>query len=409
MKRTLLSCAFLACVASLSFADSFKLKDGDRVLFYGDSITEQHLYTNYIETFIVTRYPNLKISFTNTGVGGDRVTGGWAGGIDIRLKRDFIAHKPTVATIMLGMNDASYQPFKQDIFDTYANGYKKIVAELKKNLPGLQLFLIQPSPFDDFAHTPSWEGGYNGVLLRYADYVKTLAKANGLETIDFNGPIASALTKAMAIDSKLAPNLIGDRVHPGEQAQLLMAAEALKAWKVSGVVSSTEIDLGARKVVTAEKTKVTLGNGLSWKQLDECLPFPLKMDDQLVALAMKSSDFIQKLNQQTLKVKGLADGNYTLKIDGEAIGDYSSLQLASGINLALLNTPMVKQAYRVQDFTNSHNQCFVIRWREIGIWRGEYPSSAKVMADLETLEKEQVEAQRAAAKPIEHKFELVKK
>jgi len=409
MKRTLLSCAFLACVASLSFADDFKLKDGDRVLFYGDSITEQHLYTNFIETFILTRYPNLKITFTNTGVGGDRVTGGWAGDIDIRLKRDFIAHKPTVATIMLGMNDASYQQFKQDIFDTYANGYKKIVSELKKSLPNLRLFLIQPSPFDDFAHTPSWEGGYNGVLVRYGEFVKSLAKDNGLEAIDFNGPLASSLTKAMSIDSKLAPNLIGDRVHPGEQAQILMAAEALKAWKASGIVSSTEIDLGSRKVLNTVKTKVTLGNGLSWKQLDECLPFPLKMDDKLVALAMKSSDFVEKLNQQTLKVKGLASGDYTLKIEGEPVGDFSSTQLAAGINLAIMNTPMVKQALQVQDFTNSHNQLFLMQWREIGMWRGGYPSSAKAMAALGALEKDQVEAQRAAAKPVEHKFELVKK
>jgi len=399
----------MAGIASSSLADDFKLKNGDKVLFYGDSITEQHLYTNYIETFIVTRYPNLKISFVNTGVGGERVSGGWAGGADIRIKRDFIAHKPTVATIMLGMNDASYQPFKQEIFDAYAKGYRNIVAELKKNLPGLRLFLIQPSPFDDFAHQPSWEGGYNGVLVRYGEFVKELARSNGLDTIDFNGPVATALKKAMVLDPNLAPKLIADRVHPGAQAQLLMAAEALKAWKVSGVVSSVEIDMAARKVLNATKAKVTLGSGTSWTQLDECLPFPLQMEDPLVALAMKSSDFVEKLNQQPLIVKGLSNGNYTLKIDGTPVGDFSSSQLAAGINLAVLDTPMAKQAFRVHELTNSHNQLFMIRWREIGLWRNKYPSSQKAISALESLEKEQVEDQRAAAKPVAHRFELVKK
>ena len=409
MKRSLFCLAILASLATFARSDDFKLKDGDRVLFYGDSITEQHLYTNFIETFIITRYPTLKISFRNTGVGGDSVGGGWAGKIDVRLKRDFADYSPTVATIMLGMNDAAYQQFKDGIFANYVNGYTNIVSELKKKLPNCRVFLIQPSPFDDFAHTPAWEGGYNGVLVRYGAFVKELAKKNGYECIDFNAPVAAALTRAMATDSTLAPKLIADRVHPGEQAQVLMASEALKAWKASGIVSSTEIDLGAKKVVNAVKTKVKLGQGLTWTQLDESLPFPLKMEDPLLALAMKSSDFIEKLNQQVLKVKGLGTGDYTLKIDGAPVGNFSSTDLAAGINLAILKTPMVAQAQQVHEITNSHNQLFIMKWREIGMWRGNYANTTKVADAMELLEQDQVNAQRNIAKPVEHKFELVKK
>ena len=49
----------------------------------------------------------------HSGVGGDRVTGGGAGPIDVRLPRDVVAYKPTVMTIMLGMNDGSYRAFDQ--------------------------------------------------------------------------------------------------------------------------------------------------------------------------------------------------------------------------------------------------------------------------------------------------------
>ena len=41
--------------------DAFYLKSGDRVVFYGDSITDQRLYTTFIETFIVTRFPSLEV------------------------------------------------------------------------------------------------------------------------------------------------------------------------------------------------------------------------------------------------------------------------------------------------------------------------------------------------------------
>src|SRR5512137_3224508 len=74
---------------------NFYLKDGDRVVFYGDSITEQRLYTVYTETYVVTRFPQLNVTFVHSGVGGDRVAGGWAGPIDLRLSRDVFPYRPT--------------------------------------------------------------------------------------------------------------------------------------------------------------------------------------------------------------------------------------------------------------------------------------------------------------------------
>ena len=53
---------------------------------------------------------------------------------------------------------------------------------------------------------------------------------------------------------------------------------------------------------------------------------------------------MESLNRQPLRVKGLARGNYRLRIDGEAAGSFSADQLASGINLAELSTPMARQA-----------------------------------------------------------------
>src|ERR1700722_8056702 len=109
----------LLLLASAAFAEGdFYLKDGDRVVFYGDSITDQRLYTTFVETYVVTRFPKMDGTFIHSGWGGDdTVRGGGGGPIDLRLKRDVLAYKPTVLTIMLGMNDASYRPFDQRIFD----------------------------------------------------------------------------------------------------------------------------------------------------------------------------------------------------------------------------------------------------------------------------------------------------
>jgi lysophospholipase L1-like esterase len=89
------------------------------------------------------------------------VTGGWAGPIEVRLQRDVIAHRPTVVTIMLGMNDGGYKPYDQATFDTYASGYRRIVARLKESLPGVRITVIKPSAFDDVTRPLDFAGGYN--------------------------------------------------------------------------------------------------------------------------------------------------------------------------------------------------------------------------------------------------------
>src|SRR6059058_1211100 len=126
MNKKILAAAGLTALAASAFAaenSDFYLRDGDRVVFYGDSITDQRLYTTFVETYAVTRFPRLNLSFVHSGWGGDRVTGGGGGPIDVRLERDVEAYKPTVVTIMLGMNDASYREFRDPIFKTYADGY----------------------------------------------------------------------------------------------------------------------------------------------------------------------------------------------------------------------------------------------------------------------------------------------
>src|SRR5437667_9556758 len=94
----------------------FALKDGDRVVFYGDSITEQRMYTTYVEHYVLTHYPDRRVTFINTGWGGDTVSGNdckpcaGVGGL-ARIKRDVIDHRPTVVTLLFGMNDGQYRDF----------------------------------------------------------------------------------------------------------------------------------------------------------------------------------------------------------------------------------------------------------------------------------------------------------
>jgi len=411
--RTLCLVAFLAFQ---SRAENFALKDGDRVVFYGDSITDQRLYTTFAETYVVTRFPKLNVTFVHSGWGGDRVTGGGGGPVDLRLRRDVFAYKPTVMTIMLGMNDGSYRSFDEKIFDTYATGYQHIIDSVKKELPGIRITLIQPSPFDDVTQPPKFEGGYNAVLVRYSQFVKELAGREKLGVADLNSPVVAALGKAKATDAELAKKIIPDRVHPGPGGHLLMAAELLKSWNAPATVSEVTFNARAKKLPDAKGTRISdlkAGDEPSWTQLDEALPMPVDLNDPVVALAVKSSDFIQALDQQPLKVTGLTAANYNLKIDGEDVGSFTKEQLAEGINLATLPTPMAKQAVEVHKLTLQHNNAHFQRWRQIQVPLAEHKSSNvqkavnELMAALDEEEAEVVKQQRAAAQPKPHQFQLV--
>ncbi|WP_435018806.1 SGNH/GDSL hydrolase family protein [Tundrisphaera sp. TA3] len=393
----------------------FAIKPGDRVVFYGDSITDQRLYTTFAETFVVTRFPKSDVSFIHSGWGGDRVGGGLGGPIDLRLNRDVVAYKPTVVTVMLGMNDASYQQFRDEIFNTYAKGYEHIVEKLKADLPGVRLTLIRPSPFDDVTREPKFEGGYNQVLVRYGDFVAKLAEKEGAGVADLNAPVVEATKKAFASDPKGAEKLNPDRVHPGLGGQLLMAAALLKAWNAPAVVSTVTIEAkpGAPADVQANNTVVTdlaaEGDGLRWTQKDEALPFPIDLKDPATALAVQSSDIVEALDRQIVQVKGW-DGakEYTLSIDGAPVGTFTGAALAQGVNLATLPTPMARQAADVHNLTLRHSALHNLRWRQVEVPNQDIkdPRLGEALRGLDRLESAIVDDQRAAAQPRPHTFTL---
>jgi lysophospholipase L1-like esterase len=403
----------LTTLASLSLsAQDFYLKSGDTVVFYGDSITDQRLYTTFTETYAVTRFPTLDVRFVHSGWGGDRVSGGGGGPIDVRLKRDVFVYKPTVMTIMLGMNDGRYKAFDQDLFDTYANGIKNIVKAVKAERPGIRITLIQPSPYDDATRPPTFPGGYNAVLLRYSQFLKEFAQSDHLDLADLNTEVFADLARANGVDPEGAKKLLPDRVHPGPGGHLLMAEALLKAWNAPSVVTSVEIDATERKAIRTDNTTVTelsADGSLTWTQTDKALPMPINMKDPSVRLAISVSDVEKALDQQPLKVTGLSASRYTLKIDGETIGTFTKQQLSDGMNLAMLDTPMTRQAGLVHELTLKHNNIHNVRWRvvQVPLQDETYAHKDAVFESLDALENEIIQQQHAKAQPSPHRYELL--
>jgi len=389
----------------------FALHDGDRVVFYGDSITEQRLYTTYIEEYALTRFPDRKIEFVNSGVGGDKVSGGWAGPIDLRLQRDVFAYQPTVVTIMLGMNDGYYRAYDDGIFRTYADGYRHIVEAIQGKLPAARLFLLRPSPHDDITRAPEFDPDYNATMIRFGDFLAALAAEKHAQVADLNAPVVAALTRAKELNAAFSTTLMQDRVHPGSGVHWLMAEAVLKSWNAPAVVTTVALDAAKASVTSSANTSVTdlrkNKTSLTWAQQDRALPLPLPPTkaDPFLGMVEKVSDLDQALNRETLQAMGLAAGSYSLQIDDRQVAEFSADELAAGVDLARLDTPMLQQALLVAFDSERKDAIESERFTIAQDARTALDRDAA--QELEADWKAAVEQQRKDAQPVAHRYGLV--
>ena len=336
--------------------------------------------------------------------------GGGAGPIDVRLERDVIALKPSVVTIMLGMNDGGYKPFDPMTLATFGEGYRAIVAKLQQALPGVRLTFILSSPFDDVARPPQFAPGYDDTLRRLGCYVTTLGAKEKATVVDFREPVNAGIAAVLEDNPDLARQIVPDRVHPGPAGHLVMGATLLRAWNAPALVVRVEIDAVTRSVVAAENAEVTglaaTEGGLSWTELDRALPLPLAFEDGDTELAQKAEADIESLDREPLVVTGLPTGRFELKIDGQSVRTFTDTELAHGVNLARYPTPMRWQAYAVKWSVGSGHEAQRLR-RDI-LAGGAKDSSLQVAADTLAARDEAAQRRRAIeATPRLRTYELV--
>jgi lysophospholipase L1-like esterase len=413
----------LGAVASLNAQQSdFSLHTGDHVVFYGDSITDQRNYTMQIELFVLTRYPNMHVQFTNSGWGGDRVTGGGGGPIDLRLQRDVTTYKPTVVTIMLGMNDGGYKAATEASDKAFFDGYRHIRDVLKQDDAQARITAIEPSPYDDVTRNSGFPviGGaaYNQSLVGYGKWMATFAKENNWTVADANTDFVHMLERANQADPGLAKEILPDHIHPSFGGSLMITEAVLKAWNARPIVASVAINASVSHLKVshaehAEITGLTNAGSLKWVETDDALPLPLVQwtgtwgIGPTVGLVVDNSDFVAALDKEPLTVSGLKDGVYSLRIDGQSIGTFTNDELAKGVNLALLRTPMTEQAMSVYDLTTQHGDLHYDRWRQIEVPHGTMPDAAATMRSIDNFESKLVEKQQQAAMPVAHNFEII--
>src|SRR6266567_3605693 len=105
---------FPAALAALTLAappeapKPFEFKDGDRIVWIGNTLVEREQRYGYWETLLTLRHPDRKVIFRNLGWSGDTVWGEARAGFDTpkegfrRLVEHTLALKPTVIVLGYG-------------------------------------------------------------------------------------------------------------------------------------------------------------------------------------------------------------------------------------------------------------------------------------------------------------------
>ena len=319
-------------------------KDGEKVIFLGDSITNGGDFIYWVQAVYQLRHPG-KIRLENAGISGDVASGGLA-----RLGYDVLDKKPNRVFIMFGMNDIKLWLYskggtamdekRMKPLKNYEDNLNRICDRLKE--AGVTAVLITPTPYNQYVNNnPST---YNEAgLAAAAEIVRKIARERGLEMVEFHIPMTEVLKK----QPKISP-MGKDNVHPNALGHLLMAYYLCReAGLLDGRIAEVVID-AAGKVKTANHAAVrnvkTDAGGISFEYAPERLPFiPDKRHEGIDALVPFTADF----NTEFLQVTGLADGNYQLSANGAKIGVFTSNALAKGIDLAVLDTPSRRQAKKV--------------------------------------------------------------
>ena len=313
-------------------------------------------YEDLIETFALTRTAGREISFLHIGSKPDP---------QIEFPND-------VTAILVRSDQSATAPFRNSL------------ERLKSRSPQARVTVIELS-------APN-------------------ADNSGGVPVDVPRAFAAASERARAMDAGLAAAAFPNGAPKEDVAAILIGGAVLQSWHAPPLVSAVEINALRGIVTRSENTTVReLENDrvLAWTEDDQALPAAADIKDPPVLLALRCSGFAN-LNEQTLRITGMSFERYALTIDGEPMGTFHRDQLDAGLNLALMPTPMWRQAMEALQFTRRLSELRAARGRLMEAPAEQHGSDAwqSAMDALKAEEDDVANERQSRLKPKTHDYEL---
>ena len=354
----------------------------------GASTVQAGQYAAFLYQYYATRYPDRNIVILNKGCAGCT-----AKDVYNRLEWDIFNENDPLGygacdeiAIMVGANDSKYSSYTHgkmddDEYGSYYDGtkkngkyttnmtanieasfdnYKKIVEWCKANGKGVTftpMTLYDES--DDFESTLSYGVCYgaNHAFGMLSDRLEAYAKEEGIPFIDTWGMSNEYTNRIRANTDPAVVNYIqskkgyvllgGDGLHHSSEGGYVVGYIIARGQETDPIVASVEIDATTSGVVTEDATVSNLSassTGVSYTYLAKALPLYAKAAGYVHGENL-GLDITNTINKEIIKVSGLAEGTYSITMDGAEVIKATAEELAAGVNIATLeNNPGQIQA-----------------------------------------------------------------
>ena len=360
------------------------LKPNDFVAVGGDSITEIHRYSTFMEDYLLMCKPVENVRLAQFGWGGTS-----ADHFLKRVETDILPWHPTVVTVCFGMNDGRFpdghaKALTPAAADNFRTNLTAIVQKLKAG--GVRAIVLgSPGVVDSFYYkfqVPSPDPAvpidviYNKTLADLGGIAKEIAEKEGVFFADVHAAMAEAMPKAKAAFGERYVFAGGDGIHPKASGSLVMAYAFLKGLGCDGAIGTITVDLAANKATgTPGQQILSVQNGTVQVESTR-YPFCFQGDPSLVNHEETTSEIIkvfpfnEELNRYLLVVTGV--GTPRAKVTwGSESKEFSCEDLAKGINLA---AEFIKGNPFADQFAKVHHAVQVQQQQDLDLIKTFLPS-----------------------------------
>ncbi|MBD2752171.1 GDSL-type esterase/lipase family protein [Spirosoma validum] len=326
----------------------FELKNGDRVLFLGNSLFENDLQYGYLELALTTRWPDRNVTYRNIGWSGDNVFGEARSYVTNPptpyelLIQQITNAKPTV--VFLGYGGIEAQEGESGLAH-FKRGLNQLLDKIDQL--GAKTILISPVPVllppsDNVTQR-------NAMLETYASAIAQTASERKKRYVDVFKPILDVSKRAVITENG---------IHLNETGYYYLATTLEKALGLAPRNGDITIDVAKNAVestVPANLLPVDKANtDIHFVINEPYLPLPSPEQDGKSILVD---------NGRKLMIKGLKKGFYSLTVDDDEVITASANQWGEGVNIR--QGPAFTHSAEMRQLIQKKNELFFFQYRPL--------------------------------------------
>jgi lysophospholipase L1-like esterase len=215
---------FIAFFGILIFSSFVFLQKKQRIVFFGDSITQAGVQpTGYITKLAdLLKQKGLENNYelVGAGIGGNKVYD-----LYLRMEEDVLSKSPDLVVIWVGVNDVWHK--RSSGTGTDADKFEKFYTAIIKKLQqkNIKIALCTPAAIGE---KTDYTNELDGDLNKYSAIIRNLAQKNNCTLVDLRQAFLE-YNLANNKENKESGILTTDRVHLNEKGNQFVAEEMMKA------------------------------------------------------------------------------------------------------------------------------------------------------------------------------------